>query len=205
MDADSDDELLGLVDSPRSTDQDIQSSKIEMTPPPSPSHSRQYLKLSPISNVNGYVVQVHDATNFDIDLDLSPHLLSRYTEVISNEYQYKTTSDPAWYSRPQDAVLTERVGKTYRCRLRGVGLNPRVPYAAHSRRALDIKEEIRKLFDRADGWCSCTVSDVDVYSRLLIDVVLKVEDKSIKLKDYLLNMMMEPRWNDLPIYSHYSK
>lgn len=197
---DSDDELLGLVKteslSPRSTS--------STTSPPLPRH-RRYLKFPSTSHIRGYVVQVHDATNFDIDLNFNSSLESRYSQVVNNDYSYKCTNDPRWLKIPDQVTLLERSGRAYRCRLRGVGLNSAFPYAAHSRRALEIKEEIRRLFDRTDGWCTCVVSDVDVYSRLLVDVILWIGGKSVKLKEHLLQMMSDPDWRDLPIYCQYNK
>jgi hypothetical protein len=203
VDADSDDELLGLV--PKAESSHESSNKTILQRTLEPASQKRYIRHPWSYKIMGYVVQVHDATNFDIDLDLTSDLISRYSNVISNEYKYKYTTDQGWYSHPEDIMLAESTGKAYRCRLRGIGINPSLPYAAHSRKSQEIKEDVRRLFDRSDGWCTCTLSDVDIYSRLLVDITLYISGALVNLKEYILNLMTDPKWKDLPIYCPYIK
>ena len=61
---------------------------------PAPAETRttgdltRYQRKKEISNVVGFVVNIHDATNFDIDLDLPEHLRREYHDVIAKRYSY---------------------------------------------------------------------------------------------------------------------
>src|SRR5436853_236486 len=52
-----------------------------------PENHNKYQRLKELRNVIGFVVNVHDATNFDIDLDMAYH--EKYQDVISNQYTYQ--------------------------------------------------------------------------------------------------------------------
>jgi len=122
-----------------------------------------YTQHPSISGITGYVVNVHDAINLDIDLCLSPSLVQRYRQVISHPYRYR------------DNGKAEQAGLAYRCRLRGIGSladkREQQLWQAH----LDIVRTI----DRQGGWVICTVSDVDVYSRILLELFDPVTGHSI--------------------------
>ena len=57
----------------------------------------------------GFVVNIHDALNFDIDLCLEPEEQKKYNHVLSMDYTYS-----------QSAHVYN--GKTHRCRLKGIGI-----------------------------------------------------------------------------------
>lgn len=105
----------------------------------------------------GYIVNVHDSVNFDIDLKLTPELHSRYSNVITNNYTYTDLVNGVNSTKAS-------VGIAYRCRLKHVGLSSRNKYfrAAHI--------EMIRHFDRQNGWVLCRISDVDIYRRLLVSV-----------------------------------
>jgi hypothetical protein len=125
----------------------------------------------------GYVVNVHDAINFDIDLIFPPDLEStqQYSIAITNIYTYQNTNANA-------NNTTEEIneGSTYRCRLKGVGMqksNGR-PDGRPDGRPEKKTEENRlsreahiamiKQLDRQNGWVLVEISAVDVYRRLLV-------------------------------------
>lgn len=136
-----------------------------------------YQRLIETYNIIGFVVNIHDITNFDIDLDINDELKKIYSKVISNKYMF------------QDITSTSiNINETYRCRLRGIGINQ------DNQRTNIIKNnhiyiEIKHLIDRSDGWIICTLSDIDIYQRLLVDIYLLSDDKIINLRDYILSKM----------------
>lgn len=159
----------------------------------------RYQRVHEIPNIKGFIVNIHDAINFDIDLQITPELHSIYKDVISNHYMYRDIESITHLK--DDIKLNSRVGKTYRCRLRGIGLNPHSESIQIAKaRALGL--EIRQLIDRSDGWVSCTLSNIDIYQRLLIDIVSHTGSGDIDLKDYLLTKMST---ESHPIYYSYPR
>jgi hypothetical protein len=72
----------------------------------------KYSHFTPITGVIGYIVNLHDPLNYDIDLcGLDPSLRERYASIIQNTYSY------------QDENGEVQTGTTYRCRLKGIGIH----------------------------------------------------------------------------------
>ena len=171
----------------------------------------KYKKYREINNVIGFVVNVHNATNYDIDLILPQHIHDKYKTVVINKYSYNEVDD--------DLNIKNEVkyGSTYRCRLKGIGIN----YDNHNLNLTnntvkcteDLKctEEldnsfkkdsqksdnlsnysltidIKQLVDRTDGWVLCKISDIDVYKRLLVEIIVPTTE-DINLKSLILNKM----------------
>ncbi len=174
--SDSDDALLGETEAKREPD------KLQ-------SMSRFWTNSNDdICNIKGFVANVHDATNYDIDLELSSEQRWRYNNVVSDHYTYHDLS-PGFYLEDnffQQTDVVPVVGITYRCRLRGVGTNRSVA-GRDKRRNDSIVIAIKKLLDRTDCWVKCTLSNVDKYRRLLVDIVLYTPNSTINLKHFLLN------------------
>lgn len=161
----------------------------------------KYQKMKEIAGVKGFIVNVHDSTNFDIDVSMNPNLVGKYKNVISNEYYYKDFEEeflknPNLYS---DSITHS--GIAYRCRLRGIGLN-QLPKHLHYSKSNQLCLEIRQLIDRTDGWVTCTLSDIDIYKRLLVDIVLHLPEGDVNLRDYLLVKM---RTEKDPLFYNYSR
>ena len=143
----------------------------------------------------GYVVNVHDAVNFDIDLLLPDELITRYQNVITNQYTY---------SRGNEEVT----GTTFRCRLKGIGINNQIVRRNPTSSYDEIDSSLRRRnyetskrrpnrkilspalreatismirqFDRFNGWVLCTISDVDVYRRLLITLYDPISKRDLR-------------------------
>ena len=150
---------------------------------------KKYQHMDEISNIKGFVVNVHGPTDFDIDFDLPEDLLKKYDNVISHKYTYKDID--LNYKFPSDNVLShsqDKEGKAYRCRLRRIGLK-RTDNKAFMWKSNQLLTEIKHLIDRTDGWVRCNLSDIDVYQRLLIDIIIETLTGPINLTDYLLNKM----------------
>jgi hypothetical protein len=87
----------------------------------------KYSHFAPITGIIGYVVNLHDPLNYDIDLcGLDETLIQRYSTIIQNTYSYK------------DEEGHSRTGTTYRCRLKGIGIHQPKPvwYDKRTRRGL---------------------------------------------------------------------
>lgn len=152
-----------------------------MSDPP-PSGLIKYQHHNDILHVKGFVVNVHDAVNFDIDLFLPNY--SQYEEVISNTYVF-TVLDPnvSPYLQKSQPLYTS---VAHRCRLRGVGVNFRRRSEDRGKRKTNnAMMDIIRLIDRSNGWVICNVSDVDVYRRILVDITVPV-DGGVNLRDFLL-------------------
>lgn len=133
-------------------------------------------------NVWGFVVNMHDAVNYDMDLHLTPDERTRYSSVINKEYEY-VDIDP---TSPLSIVQAMHVpGTVYRCRLRGVGVNmsgDTTPETSKGQRknhrtkmAIQgryIMLNILRLIESNGGWVQVSVSDIDVYRRLLVDITI---------------------------------
>lgn len=112
--------------------------------------------------VSGWVVNVHDALNFDIDLSLTPKQQYSYRHVITNEYEYKEKSSGE----------DKKIGKAYRCRLKGIQLlSNRGGYRENDSDIKRAKRDMTHMIDRCDGWVVVLIDTYDVYNRLLIDLI----------------------------------
>ena len=163
---------------------------------------QKYHRLAEVHDVPGFVVNIHDATNFDIDLDLPAAGHELYQRVIKNEYSYKDL--PAdFLLKPNIVDVTSYVIKrnsSYRCRLRGIGINQN-PIRNHRWLMNQICVEVKQLIDRSDAWVTCTLSDIDIYRRLLIDIVIHTKVGSVDLCEYLLSKVNA---DNVPLFYPYA-
>jgi hypothetical protein len=177
----------------------------------------KYKKYREINNVIGFVVNVHNATNYDIDLFLPQHIHDKYKTVIINKYSYNEV----------DADLNIKndikYGSTYRCRLKGIGINydnhhlnlannlsvfdgtKSHPLQKEKQSTAHLNNysltiDIKQLIDRTDGWVLCKISDIDVYKRLLVEIIVPTSTDDINLKSLILNKMKN---YDNPLYYQY--
>ena len=49
--------------------------------------------------------------------------------------------------------------------------------------------DIKNLIDINDGWVTCSLSDVDIYRRLLVNIYIDIPSQKINLYDFLLERM----------------
>jgi hypothetical protein len=155
--------------------------------------------------VAGFVVNVHDCLNFDIDLLLTPELARRYETVIKQPYRYIDFSRELKEAAEVDS-------RTYRCRLLGIETIPvhmeqelkinvaleRSNYHAADPAITSSNEvfngegqssavnQVNHLIDRAGGWVICALTDVDIYRRLLVEIIVPIKEWRIGLKQLLL-------------------
>jgi len=72
----------------------------------------KYQRMEEVSNIKGFVVNVHGPTDFDIDFNLSDDLIKRYDNVIFHKYVYKDIDIN--YDFPSNNILSrssEKEGK----------------------------------------------------------------------------------------------
>lgn len=162
----------------------------------------KYQRMREIRNVTGFIVNVHDATNFDIDIDITPELHEKYRDVISNQYTYQDLGSDFLDNPDLNRLIkiSPEVGTTYRCRLKGVGIN-QLSQSEHTWRTNQMCVDVKQLIDRTDGWITCNLSDIDVYRRLLVDITVHTGNGPVNLRDYLLNKVKN---DDTPIFYPYS-
>jgi hypothetical protein len=150
-----------------------------------PEKGHKYQRIKELPHVKGFIVNIHDATNFDIDLKIPVECQKRYNDVVTNRYFYKDL--PADFLDNPDiqkiGATEPSTGKTFRCRLRGVGISQK-PIPQWKSRIMT--QHVRQLTDRTDGWVVCTISDIDVYRRLLVDIVVHTKTGPINLREFLL-------------------
>jgi hypothetical protein len=118
--------------------------------------------------IDGYVVNIYDVLNYDIDIKTS------ISNLITNPYTYKDIVN----------VITGELGiekksTTVRCRLVGIGINQK-----NKKQKNEMTYEVKKLINHVDGWVKCTIVGVDVYNRLLLDIYLPI--LNLHLNDYIL-------------------
>lgn len=175
----------------------------------------KYHKMQELYDVSGFVVNVHDPTNFDIDFKFEDNKTAyKYCHVISNKYTYGDLTDNFKLSASCDSDADAsydieklmdnnaeglKIGIAYRCRLRGIGIQQN-QLPSHKWRSNQLKLEIINLIDRADGWITCNLSDIDVYKRLLVDITINTCNGPIDLCEYLLNRM---KGEENPIFFPY--
>lgn len=150
----------------------------------------RYIHHENTENVVGYIVNVHDPVNYDIDLLFNDELRQRYWNVITNTYVYTDDVDERGQRNER-----EHNGMTYRCRLKGIGINSPVLFDGRPDAKMKTSKKTRKYqtpalreatitmirqFDRFNGWVICTVSDVDVYRRLLITIRDPISHRDIR-------------------------
>ncbi len=133
-----------------------------------------YQKLPQVKETYlAYVVAVRDPLNFHLDIYWPVEIAERYATAIRYDYTFVSEElSPSVYVRP-----------AYSCHLRGVEIiqsadndfsNMKEAYILMSKRIL-----------RSGGWVLVSVSDIDVYRRILVNVFNVVTRKS--LNQELLN------------------
>lgn len=174
-------------------------------------HPKKYQRLTVVTNVKGFVVNIHDAANFDIDLDIPHHLLYNYSSVVYNKYTYQDLGSDLTsvsvnndelnsHNEPLEILSRKKEGKAYRCRLRGIGINQNNISKNPTFNSL-WSIRVKQLIDENNGWITCDITDIDIYDRLLVDIYVDgYGEKKLNLRDFLLE-----KSKDQDIYYSYGK
>lgn len=165
-------------------------SMTEINPSLSKSNINRYIKIKPTLGIIGYIVNINDATNFDIDFILNNDISRNYKNVISNQYTFQDLGSDfiknVCTKHSSGLTVNPTQGTTYRCRLRGIGINQKS--LNYLQKLNDASIKVRQLVDRSDGWIISNLFDIDVYQRLLVDVYICTQNDIINLRDFLLNL-----------------
>lgn len=154
---------------------------------PSPS---SYQKLPiPKETYLAYVVAIRDPLNLHLDIYWPPKMEERYTNAIKYDYSFVS----------EELESQEYVRLTYACHLRGVEIISPEPNDFSNMKEAYIL--ISKSIQASGGWVLVTVSDIDVYRRILVNVFNIVTRQS--LNHELLNRMSSR--TNLPIAQEYTR
>lgn len=135
--------------------------------------------------VKGFVINIYDVLNYDIDFLFlkKPNFLD---QVISNEYKYRNIMKNGELSNELKSI-------SYRCRLNGIEINSKY----YNRKNIKMYTyEIKKLLNRSDLYINVEIKGIDIFNRLLINIVvpgLNIDIcefllyKSIQDKNYIFN------------------
>lgn len=145
----------------------------------------RYQRIQEMKNIEGFIVNIHDVTNYDIDLDIPRELVSSYSNIVSNVYKYCDLDEKFMNDPNCNLGIEEKVGTAYRCRIKGIGTTQLLT-SNNTWKSNKLCIDIRKLIDRSDSWVTCCLSDVDIYKRLLVDITVHTPTEDIDLREYIL-------------------
>lgn len=150
-------------------------------------NKKKYQRLKPVQKVIGFVVNIHDVINFDIDLDIPNNLRKKYQNVVCNKYIYQDLGND-FLENPnfEDLNVTPKIGLSYRCRLKGIAINEDFKQFYRWKNKNQLYIEVKQLIDLVDGWVLCNLFDIDTYQRLIVDIFIVLEGHYINLANYLL-------------------
>lgn len=130
--------------------------------------------------VVGFVVNIYDAINLDIDLFLTEYQEKQHKDAIITNYEYKdynsrTFEDQNLQTPPGLILPPTQKGKAYRCRLKGIrqksSSSNTFSYSEVNILNSRAKKDMTQIINRTNGWVLCTISKMDNYHRLLVDVL----------------------------------
>lgn len=132
----------------------------------------EYQKIDPIYNITGYIVNIFDQVNYDIDLYIPSEDKDKYDNVIKKKYTFIDIDN--------SSQIQTRYA--YRCRLRGIYMDREKQ--SNIKLNKDSMRDVIEFFTRCNNWVIITISDIDIYRRGLIDIYDPLRKTS--LKTYLL-------------------
>lgn len=154
----------------------------------------KYLKMNDINGIVGFIVNIYDGINFDIDLHIPKDMINNYSTVITDNYTYKNLSCEYFINGDLDSNNFE--GIVYRCHLRGIGINKNTN---NIHKVNLLTNYVKKIIDKSDGWVICNISDIDVYNRLLVDIIIPESMNDLK------HLILKTQDYFDPVYKEYLK
>ena len=139
-----------------------------LTVAPSPVDRTSYQKLPIVKDVYlAYVVAIRDPLNLHLDIYWPQEMIDRYSSALNYEYTFVSEElDKAIHSR-----------KVYSCHLRGIEIITNEQGSSSNTK--DAYILISSHVMRAGGWVLVSVSDIDIYRRVLVNVFDVVTRNSI--------------------------
>lgn len=118
-----------------------------------------YQKLPQVKETYlAYVVAIRDPLNLHLDIYWPPEMAERYSSAIRYDYTFVS----------EELSPTVHVRPAYSCHLRGVEIIQSAPNDFSNMKEAYIFMSKRIL--RSGGWVIVSVSDIDVYRRVLVNV-----------------------------------
>lgn len=137
-----------------------------------------YKKMGDINQIHAFVVNMRDTLNFDLDISLPTNLRSKYNEVHKNVYTYMT------YDTDTLEESDIKKGITYRCHLRGIEFKNRKNKNGNFNTG---RREVEELIMKNNRNIKCNIGDIDIYKRLLVDIIIITDDgMKLNLTEHLL-------------------
>jgi hypothetical protein len=129
-----------------------------------------YQKLPP-SHISylAYVVAIKDPLNFHLDIYWPEDIAERY--ALSLKYKYTFISEelgPEIHNRP-----------AYSCHLKGVEIVSAEDITVHTANMKEAYILMSKRILRSGGWVLVSVSDIDIYRRILVNIFDVVTRQSL--------------------------
>ncbi len=139
-----------------------------------------------ITQSKGFIVNIHDPINFDIDFDVEIERF--FINAIKKNYQYISLNKVDILQDIEDNILKKELkkGKTFRCRLKGVTINRNFNRRELNMNSGKILQELRNLINSCDSWVTCDIYDIDIHNRLLINLKIEFDNKTVDIKDFIL-------------------
>lgn len=107
-----------------------------------------------------YVVAIKDPLNFHLDIYWPQDVAERYSTSLKYDYTFVSEElGSEIHSRP-----------AYSCHLRGVEIVSTTDITVHTANMKEAYILISKRIVRSGGWVLVSVSDIDVYRRILVNV-----------------------------------
>lgn len=139
-----------------------------------------HFKDNPIKCL-GFVVNVKDSINFDIDFELTTEDKKKLLGAKTRHYMYDEYID-------FDAYHEKKVGESFRCRIHDVRINKKELSII---KKLKVFNKIKLQLDECDGWVVCKIYGIDEFKRLLVDLFFPIKKDSeyefLNIKDFLTN------------------
>lgn len=129
-----------------------------------------YTRMRPVPNVSGSIICVHSPINYDIKLSIGEQQERWYASVTKDTYNYVNDES--------DLIFKT----TYRCRLSGIEEDKSNQILLST-----VLEDIKSVLASSNSEVVCKLGDIDIYNRLLVDIVITIGDEKVDLKDYLLS------------------
>lgn len=130
--------------------------------------------------VIGFVVNIYDAVNYDIDLQISQEDRKKIIKANYEKYQYNEYHNYELVHKLKDSCI-------YRCRIYGIGVNRQ---KKPDIKRLPVLNKIKRKIDNLDGWIVCEIVGIDNYNRILANIYIPEKNENdwemIDIKDMLL-------------------
>ena len=132
-----------------------------------------YKKIECTGKFRGYITNIYDPANYDIDIQFDEDTKSKYQHVFKSLYTAIDLDDTP-------PISPKRL-ESYRCRVKGVTIirpnyknNKPIDYPMKN-----ATTDINKKVFLFNSWVDCDVSDIDFYNRILVKLYDPITGESL--------------------------